>query len=108
MIGEITGTVGIVNGVNNDFVGVEPDLLTQTDTTNYFVPNLLSTSLNQIDAAGCTFVSLGENPFFSDGDLNLFDQIGAPRPDGVINKCDIGAIEMLYQYLYLPTMMSQN
>lgn len=102
MIGAITGTNAIVHNINNDFVGVDPELQIPTDSGNYFIPDLGSVPLNIMEAEDCTINVVGLSDLFTDGMALLFDQIGNPRPDGFFGKCDIGAIEAPYQYTYLP------
>ncbi|MCA9954700.1 MAG: CSLREA domain-containing protein [Anaerolineales bacterium] len=102
MLGIITGTTTITNGVNEDLVGVDPDLGSQTGSPPYFPLSVVSPALNRIPPVNCTFVSTGTNPLFGDGQPNLFDQVGNGRPDASIQRCDIGALEPPYSFIFVP------
>lgn len=106
LLGDPAGTTTIFNGVDNNIVGVDPNLLIPTDATDYFIPAVGSTALNRISIQDCTLLSLGENPLFEDGEFNVADQIGTARPDPIIERCDMGAIERVYPFIYLPLILN--
>lgn len=102
MLGVITGTTTITNGVNQDLVGVDPQLGSQTGAPPYFSLSLTSPALNRIPPASCTFVSTGTNSLFGDGQVILFDQVGNGRPDESTQRCDVGAVELPYAFVLIP------
>ncbi len=105
LLGVISGTTGITAGVNGDLVGVNPGLGALTGSPPYYPLPPLSPALDQIPAEACTFLSGGANPLFADGALNLFDQSGSQRPNPATQRCDIGAHEPPYQYVYIPALL---
>lgn len=108
LIGVITGTTTITDGVNGDLVGVDPDLGALTGALPYYPLALGSPALNVIPAADCTFISGGGNPLFSAGAPVTSDQIGNGRPDPFRTLCDIGAHEPPYRYLSLPIIFKNQ
>ncbi|EIJ43075.1 fibronectin type III domain-containing protein [Beggiatoa alba B18LD] len=86
-VGSSTGWIA------TDITSVSTTVLnTPTATLPYYVP--LAVSSPAIDAgnnAGCTFISSGTNPLFSNNAPITTDQIDATRP--TYPRCDIGAIE---------------
>lgn len=102
MLGVITGTTTITNGVNEDVVGIDPQLGSRTGSPPYFPLSLVSPALNRIPQVDCTFVVTGTNPLFSHGQAILFDQVGNVRPDVSMNRCDVGAVEPPYAFVLIP------
>lgn len=102
MLGVITGTTTITNGVNEDLVGIDPQLGSRTGSPPYFPLSLVSPALNRIPALNCTFIITGTNPLFSHGQAILFDQAGQVRPDVSMQRCDVGAVEPPYAFVLIP------
>ena len=102
VIETFVGPTGLVNGVNNDLVGVDPQLVDPTDSDAYFVLPLGSPVLNLIPSVNCTFIGMGINPLFTDGAALTGDQVENGRPDPITNSCDPGAVESSFGFTFLP------
>ena len=102
MLGVITGTTTITHGVNEDRVGIDPQLGSLTGVPPYHPLSLVSPALNQIPIANCTFIVTGTNSLYSHGSPNLIDQVGNGRPDISTGLCDFGAWEAPYAITLLP------
>lgn len=102
MLGVITGTTTIINGVKEDVVGVDPQLGSRTGSPPYFPLSLVSPALNRIPPLDCTFIVTGTNPLFSHDQAILVDQVGQVRPDVSVQRCDVGAVEPPYWFVMIP------
>ena len=105
LLGVITGTTTITDGVNGDQVGADPLLRPLTGSPAYFSLGLNSPALNVMAAVDCTYLSWVGNSLFSPGTAVTTDQPGNTRPDPVQLLCDAGAFEATYYYLHLPFMV---
>ncbi len=108
LLGVITGTTTITDGVNGDQVGVNPLLLPLTGSPAYYPLDQNSPALNVIPAGACTYLSGAGNSLFSAGAAVTTDQPGSTRPDSQKMRCDVGAFEALYYYLQLPFIISSS
>ena len=91
---ESTGSFdcGLVNGDDGNITGVDPALGSLTGTPAYLPFNSSSPAFNAGNDAICEAAP-----------VNNTSQNGVTRPQGP--KCDIGAFEYVYFYLYLPLVM---
>jgi len=108
ILGVITGTTTITDGVNGDQVGADPLLLPLTGSPAYYPIDLNSPALNVMAADECTYLSGADNSLFSAGATITRDQPGNTRPDSQLTLCDVGAFEALFYYLQLPFLISSS
>lgn len=105
LLGVITGTTTMTDGVNHDQVGVDPLLGSLTGSPAYYPLGAFSTALNVMSSTDCTFISGAGNTLFSDGGMMTADQAGNLRPAVVTGRCDAGAFEAQFEYIYLPLVI---
>jgi len=91
IIGDVTEITGIINGVNNDRIGIDPLLGPLTGSPGYFPLQPTSPAIDFIPATACTFISSGPPLLITNGAPVTTSQNSVARPS---NKgCDVGAYE---------------
>ena len=91
IIGDVTEITGIINGVNNDRIGIDPLLGPLTGSPGHFPLQPTSLAIDFIPATACTFISSGPPLLITNGAPVTTSQNSVARPS---NKgCDVGAYE---------------